>query len=95
LRNFALHLLGGVQEFGHVRALSLRLRVLDLEGTQIAFRSAGIEAIVKLSATSEGDTLPEEQWLTTTERLGSSICSALGDHGERLRQPRPGKASES
>lgn len=93
----ALQILGGIQEFGHVRALSLWLRVLDLEGSEVAFRSAGIEAIVRLSAPvpADGTPLPQEQWLTTAKRLDSAIRSALGEHGERLRQAGPGMRSES
>ena len=92
----ALQVIGGIQEFSHVRALSLWLRVLDLEGTEIAFRSAGIEAIFQLTATGDDGPLPQEQWLTTTEqldsairsteRLDSAIRSALGERGERLRR---------
>lgn len=81
----ALQILAGFYEYGHVRALSLFLRVLDLEGTEIAFRSAGIEAIVELSATDDGEPVPAVEWLTTTKRLDSAIQSALGARGEHLR----------
>jgi len=83
-----LNVLGGVQEFGHVRAFSLWLRVLDLEGNEIAFRSAGIESIVQLSASNDGSPRPPEQWLTATKRLDSAIRSALGEQAERLRDPK-------
>src|SRR5262245_11512344 len=81
----ALQALGGIWEYGHVRALSLWLRVLDLEEKEIAFRSAGIEAIVELSVTDDGETVPPTEWLTTTKRLDSAIQSALGERGEHLR----------
>ena len=86
-----LNVLGGVSESAHMTALSLWLRVLDLDANEIAFRSAGIEPLVQLAVGREVK-LPADQWLTRTERLDSAIASALGPGGRALRlegKPQP------
>lgn len=81
----ALNAFAGVVERGWVSALSLWLRVLDLEGNTIAFRSAGIETPVQFAVVEEKDFLPEDRWLTDESRLDAAIRSALGAKGESLR----------
>lgn len=80
-----LQVLGGVAESGFVRALSLWLRVLDPEGEQIAFRSAGIETLVAFGVITDKDLLPEDQWLLDDTKLDDAIASALGSRATALR----------
>jgi len=70
---------------GWVGALSLWLDVLDLEGHQVAFRSAGIETLVSLAVIREQDLLPRDRWLTDEARIDAAIASALGINGSGLR----------
>lgn len=80
-----LQALGGVHESGWVAALSLWLHAFDLEGNDLAFRSAGIETLVNMAVLREQDVLPEDLWLTNVEKLNAAIQSALGPNGELLR----------
>jgi hypothetical protein len=75
----------GAVERGWVAALSLSLRAYDLEGNDLAFRAAGIEALVDLSVTDDQDVLPEDVWLTDTAKIDGAIRSALGANGDSLR----------
>jgi hypothetical protein len=81
----ALHIFRGIREQGWVTALSLWLRVLDRDGNEIAFRSAGIETPVQLAVVEDRDFVPEDRWLTDEARLDAAILSALGRQGESLR----------
>jgi hypothetical protein len=81
-----MNVLAGVSESGWVSALSLWLHVTDLEGNDLAFRSAGIETPVSLAVLEEQDLLPEDLWLTDPARLDAAIESALGPHGASLRE---------
>ncbi|MBI4517339.1 MAG: hypothetical protein HY699_16160 [Deltaproteobacteria bacterium] len=80
-----MNLLGGVVESGWVAALSLWLNALDLEGNDLAFRSAGIESLVSLAVLRDRDVLPEDRWLTDDKKLDAAIQSALGPNGDALR----------
>lgn len=80
-----LKALGGVTESGWVAALSLWLHATDLEGNDLAFRSAGIETLVSLAVTRDQDILPEDLWLTDATKVEKAIASALGPNGEALR----------
>jgi hypothetical protein len=79
-----LQVLAGAVESGWVGAFSLWLRVLDLAGNELAFRSAGIETLVHLALLEDKDLLPEDRWLTDGARLDAAIASALGPRGEKL-----------
>jgi hypothetical protein len=81
-----LNVLAGVSESGWVSALSLWLHVTDLEGKNLAFRSAGIETPVSLAVMEDQDLLPEDRWLTDPARLDAAIESALGPNGASLRE---------
>ena len=81
-----LNVLGGVTESGWVSALSLWLHVTDLQGDDLAFRSAGIETPVSLAVMEDQDLLPEDRWLTDEGRLDAAIESALGPLGASLRE---------
>jgi hypothetical protein len=72
-------------ESGWVGAFSLWLRLLDLGGEEIGFRSAGIEALVQLAVLEDKDLLPEDQWLTDGTKIDAAIASALGAGGNTLR----------
>jgi hypothetical protein len=63
----------------------LWLRLLDLQGDEIGFRSAGIEAVVQLAVLEDKDLLPDDQWLTDGTKLAAAIGSALGASGSALR----------
>ncbi len=76
----------GVRESGWVAALSLWLHAFDLEGNDLAFRSAGIETLVSLAVLKDQDILPDDLWLTNAEKLDAAIRSALGPNGDALRQ---------
>ena len=77
--------LAGVQESGWVSAFSLWLRVTDLLGNDVAFRSAGIETPVQFAVLEDKDLVPEDLWLTDEARLDEAIRSALGPGGRSLR----------
>jgi hypothetical protein len=77
--------IGGVTEWGFVPALSLWLRVIDLEGEELAFRSAGIETLVNFGVVKERDLLPSDRWLKDEAKIAAAIQSALGDRGSLLR----------
>ena len=81
-----LNALGGVHEYGWVQALSLWLRVSDLDGNDLAFRSAGIEPLVSMAVLRDQDVLPQDAWLTDGEKLDAAIRSAVGPTGEGLRR---------
>jgi hypothetical protein len=81
-----LNALGGVSESGWVAALSLWLEASDLEGNDLAFRSAGIETLVSMAVLRDQDILPQDLWLTDAKKLDAAIQSALGPNGEALRQ---------
>jgi hypothetical protein len=81
-----LNLLAGVSESGWIGAFSLRLWALDLEGDDLAFRSAGIEALVELAVWKDKDFLPEDHWLTDEVKIDAAIQSALGPAGRALRE---------
>lgn len=81
----ALSLLAGVPERGWVKALSLWLHAMDLEGNDLAFRSAGIETLVQFALLEDRDLLPEDRWFTDAARLDAAIESALGSSGASLR----------
>ncbi len=78
--------LGGVYESGWVGALSLWLRAFDLEGNDLAFRSAGIETLVEFALLEDRDLLPEDHWISDSAKLDEAIASALGPGGASLRQ---------
>jgi len=75
----------GVEESGWLIAFSLWLSVLDLDGKEIAFRSAGIETPVQLAVVEDQDLLAEDRWLSDEARLDAAIRSALGIGGASLR----------
>jgi hypothetical protein len=81
-----LNALAGVTESGWVSALSLWLHVTDLEGNDLAFRSAGIETPVSFAVMEDQDLVPEDLWLTDGARLDAAIGSALGPLGASLRE---------
>jgi hypothetical protein len=76
----------GVEESGWVSAFSLWLLVTDLEGQDLAFRSAGIETPVQLAFVEDKDLVPEDRWLTDAVSLDEAIFSALGSGGVSLRR---------
>jgi hypothetical protein len=80
-----LNALAGVHESGWVAAFSLWLHVYDLEGNDLAFRSAGIESLVSLAVLRDQDVLPEDVWLTNLDKVDAAIRSAIGPNGEALR----------
>ncbi len=80
-----LQAIAGEVETGWMAAFSLWLRVLDLAGDDIAFRSAGVEPLVHLAVFKDKDLVPEDQWLTDAARLDAAIASALGPGGAALR----------
>ena len=81
-----LNVLGGQNESGWVSAFSLWLRVLDLAGEDLAFRSGGIEVLVHLAVLHDKDLVPDDQWLTDGGRLDAAIAAALGPGGDALRR---------
>lgn len=81
-----LNVLGGVHEYGWVQALSLWLQVSDLDGNDLAFRSAGIEPLASMAVLRDQDVLPQDAWLTDGEKLDAAIRSAVGPSGEGLRR---------
>jgi hypothetical protein len=81
-----LQAIGGVIESGWVAALSLWLHATDLDGNDLAFRSAGIETLVSLAVVHDKDVLPEDAWLTNAEKIDVAIRSALGVNGDGLRR---------
>jgi hypothetical protein len=80
-----LNLIGGNVESGWVTALSLWICAYDLNGSDLAFRTAGIESLVSLSVVHGQDVLPEDVWLTDAQKLDAAIHSALGPNGTALR----------
>jgi hypothetical protein len=80
-----MNALAGVEERGWVNAFSLWLRVTDLAGQDVSFRSAGIETPVQFAVVEEKDVVAEDRWLTDEARLDAAIGSALGARGEALR----------
>jgi hypothetical protein len=80
-----LNVLTTTIESGWVGAFSLWLRLVDLNGEEIAFRSAGIEALVQLAVLEDKDLMPQDQWLTDDTKLDAAIASALGAGGSTLR----------
>jgi hypothetical protein len=80
-----LNLIGGRIESGWVKALSLWIAAYDLNGNDLAFRSAGIESLVSLAVFRDQDILPEDVWLTDARQLDAAIQSALGPNGDALR----------
>ncbi len=80
-----MNAIAGVHESGWVGAFSLWLRVTDLLGDDIAFRSAGIETPMQLAVVEDRDVVPEDRWLTDEARLDNAIRSALGPGGAALR----------
>ena len=80
-----LNAISGTIESGWVGAFSLWLRLLDLQGEEIGFRSAGIEAVVQLAVLEDKDLMPDDQWLTDGAKLDAAIASALGADGSALR----------
>lgn len=80
-----MNALGGVIESGWVRALSLWLHVTDLEGNDLAFRTAGIECLGSLAVLRDQDALPPDLWLSDSKKLDAAIQSALGVSGFALR----------
>jgi len=81
-----VNVLAGVTESGWISAFSLRLWVLDLEGDDLAFRSAGIETLVKLAVLKDRDLLPEDHWLKDEVKIDAAIESAIGPSGRALRE---------
>lgn len=82
-RNFTMAFGGGV-EWGWISVLSLWVRVLDLEGESVAFRSSGIEPLVHMSIARNLDKLPVDQWLRNQTNLTHAIDNALGPGGRLL-----------
>jgi hypothetical protein len=80
-----LNLIGGTIESGWVKALSLWIGAYDLNGNDLAFRTAGIESLVNLAVLRDQDVLPEDVWLTDARKLDAAIQSALGPNGDALR----------
>ena len=87
--------LGGATEHGWVSALSLWLFVRDPDGNDIAFRSAGIEALVNFAVLREQDILPRDQWLTDRVKMSKAIESALGPNGDHLRRTSVPKSADN
>ncbi len=81
-----LNAIGGVVEFGWVGALSLWLHAVDLDGNDLAFRTAGIETLASMAVLKAQDVLPQDLWLTNVEKLDAAIRSAVGPGGEALRE---------
>lgn len=92
--------IGGVliipgREAGWVPALTLSVHVTDLDGDDVAFRSAGIHPLLSLSVSRGQDLLPEDQWLRNPAEIETAIDLALGDDLALLRTAgRPGGTSE-
>jgi hypothetical protein len=80
-----LTMLAGQTEYGWVSALSIWIRLMDPEGNDIGFRSAGIEPLVDFSYSRDLDKLPPDQWLRDEAVLDEAIESALGAGAELLR----------
>jgi hypothetical protein len=59
--------------------------VIDLQGEEIAFRSAGIETLVNFALVKEKDRLPPDRWLRDEAKIAAAITSALGPRGAALR----------
>lgn len=80
-----MNAIGGVVESGWVAALSLWLHAVDLDGNDLAFRSAGIECLGSLAVLRDEDALPPDLWLSDSKKLDAAIQSALGSNGFALR----------
>ena len=78
--------LGGAYESGWVSALSLWLKVMDLDGNELAVRTAGIETLVNYAILRDKDLLPEDRWLTDEPKISAAIQSALGYNGLDFRR---------
>jgi len=74
----------GQSQSGWVSALSIWIHLMDLEGNDIGFRSAGVEPLVEISISRDLDKLPEDRWLVDEERLDGAIDSALGREAKRF-----------
>ncbi len=72
-------------ESGWIRAFSLWLRVSDLRGEPLAFRSVGIETPLQLNVNGF-DLAPEDRWLRDAARIATAIRSAVGQIGWELRR---------
>jgi len=83
-RTILTALLGQTQS-GWVSALSIWIHLMDLEGNDIGFRSAGVEPLVEISISRDLDKLPEDRWLVDDARFDDALESALGDDAKRLR----------
>lgn len=70
---------------GWVAALSLWVELVDVEGRELAFRSAAIEPLVHLATFRPIDRLPEDRWLQDEKALDAAIEGALGPKALYLR----------
>lgn len=79
--------LSGVYQYetGWVPVTSLYVRVADFENQDVAFRSAGVEALFDISLSRGQDRLPLDRWLRDEEVVEEAMTSALGESIERLR----------
>jgi hypothetical protein len=82
---FVLNAVLGMSESGWVTALSLRLRVSDLEDRELSYRTAGIESLASLSVTHGKDALPADVWLSDLEKIDWAVREAIGPDGRALR----------
>ena len=74
----------GIVVAGWVPATSLWITVYGVDGEAIAFRSGGIETLVRWGVEKTQDMLPEDAWLTTDRRIARAIQAALGLGGAAL-----------
>ncbi len=70
---------------GWVAALSLWVELVDVEGRELAFRSAAIEPLVHLATFRPIDRLPDDRWLQDEKALDAAIERALGPKALYLR----------
>ncbi|MEZ4330984.1 MAG: hypothetical protein R3F35_04495 [Myxococcota bacterium] len=72
-------------ETGWIPVTSLFVRVADLQNQDVAFRSAGVEALFDISLSRGQDRLPLDRWLRDEDAVEEAMTSALGKAIERLR----------
>ena len=79
-RRVALGALTGItgHKQGWIPALSLSIQVTTLRQAEVAYRIAGVEPLVRFSASHGEDHLPPELWLRDEALVEAAIGSALG-----------------
>ncbi len=65
-------------------ALSLWITARDTKHDELAFRSGGIEALMRIGSEETTDVLPPDVWLTDESRIDGAIDAALGPGGTGL-----------